>query len=136
MSPGPTNRSCLGPLPQRGSRLKGGVVASLALLLTGIASPAIAMAPNAATTTADIRLSGPMNGGDEDHCQGRPPHHHDGRPEDGSGQEEGHGQARLGQPGAEKVVPGQQAAKKAAHGDLCEGPTGPTGPPGPTGDTG
>lgn len=100
MSPGPTNRSCLGPLPQRGTWLKGGVVASLALLLTGIASPAIAMAPHA-TTAAGIRLSGAMAAND-DHCQGRPPHHHEDGPPPGQDQ-----QTRLGQPGAEKMMPGQ-----------------------------
>ena len=62
MSPEPRTRSSLSPLAARGAWLTGGAVASLALVFSGIATPASASATG--TPTADIVVADPKSGDD------------------------------------------------------------------------
>ncbi|MDX2563887.1 hypothetical protein PV371_30155 [Streptomyces sp. TX20-6-3] len=157
MRPDARTRSPLGPLPRRRPWRAGGAIASVALVLTGLASPATATTwPESpelgGSGTAMTNAS--MNG----HCEDRPPHHEDGPPpweHDGPR----HAEAAGGSPSTgslqafldEQIQPlvegGPAAALRAAApsggGDDCNvgptgpaGPTGPPGPQGPTGDTG
>ncbi|WP_412074894.1 hypothetical protein ACLF6K_01940 [Streptomyces xanthophaeus] len=119
MRPEDRTRSTLGPLPGRSARwLAGGTFASIALVLAGITSPAVAAVPGVQTKAAEVVTADPAAGGGDpcktsdsgskaapagSHCQGpRGPRGYRGRP---------------GPPGP-------------------EGPEGPQGRPGPPGATG
>ncbi|MFD5631298.1 hypothetical protein [Streptomyces sp. NPDC127072] len=114
MSPEPRNRTPFGPLPVRHGWLTGGAVASLALVLSGIASPAgaVARTVDPATETAGTVLASPSTG---DPCKKPKP-----------------------KPKPRPRPEGRSAGPLAGgEHDKCQtGPTGPTGPMGPTGPKG
>lgn len=112
MSPENRKRSALGPLPRRSGWLTGGTLASLALVMAGIAGPALA-------TAQSLRAAGTVNaatptGGDQ--CE-----------------------AKHTKPDHDRRA-AAEAGPRGGGGDDCDrgkqGPTGPTGPRGPKGDTG
>ncbi|WP_326589174.1 hypothetical protein [Streptomyces sp. NBC_01294] len=109
MSPENRTKSTLGPLPRRSSWLAGGTLASLALVMVGISSPAFAAAESiqaAETVTA----ASPTGGGDKCKPHKKPKH----------------------DPREERSAAGPQGG----GGDECEGKRGPTGPRGPKGKPG
>ncbi|MFJ3974619.1 hypothetical protein [Streptomyces sp. NPDC090021] len=87
--------------------MKGGTLASLALAMVGIASPAFATTQNV-QAAATVRSASPAGGGD---CTTKNDSKHD--------------------PRAVEVQAGPRGG-----GDKCEGQRGPTGPTGPTGPRG
>ncbi|WP_327414984.1 hypothetical protein [Streptomyces sp. NBC_01233] len=115
MSPENRTRSVPGPLPRRRTWRKGGTLASLALVMVGITSPAFAAAQG--MQVADTVSSASPTGGDE--CKSKPNKKKKGLqaagnmagPRGGGGCEEG----KQGPPGP----PGPR------------GPRGPQGEPGP-----
>ncbi|MGW0389428.1 hypothetical protein ACWDYJ_00735 [Streptomyces sp. NPDC003042] len=127
MSPEYKTRSTLGPLPRRSGWVTGGTLASIAMVLAGIASPAVATAETVQVTEAVIAAD-PAGGGDE--CRD----HH--RPDDnwprslaGGGGDDKCKEGKPGKPGATGPT-----GPQGPRGDT--GPTGPTGPQGPTGPAG
>ncbi|WP_051806850.1 collagen-like protein [Streptomyces sp. NRRL F-2664] len=122
----PENRtgSALGPLPKSSWR-RAGTLASLALVMTGVAvGPAVALAQN--VQTAERFGAAAPSGGDA--CEPGSDHEPDRRPEfdPDRGPDEGPWSPPLmGHPhGDDRCEPGRP------------GPTGPTGPRGPMGATG
>ncbi|MEU9009690.1 hypothetical protein AB0D12_07875 [Streptomyces sp. NPDC048479] len=120
MSPEHRTKSPLGPLPRRRAWLTGGTIASIALVLTGMASPTIAAA-QATKANSDVVAAGQS---DRDRCDNR----------------------TKAQPRAEtapQAVGGKDKCKVGPTGPTgprgrkgATGPTGPTGDRGPTGPTG
>ncbi|MGW4393524.1 hypothetical protein ACWEKA_44660, partial [Streptomyces sp. NPDC004685] len=103
--------SRLGPLPRRGTWLTGGTIASLTLVLAGIASPTLAAAQNVRPSTVHAaRASG-------DGCQPTKPKH----------------RQPAGPYGNDHCNPGGSGATGATG---PKGDTGLQGNPGPKGDTG
>ncbi|MFG2974802.1 hypothetical protein ACGFYY_17675 [Streptomyces sp. NPDC048331] len=110
MTPENRPRPRLGPLPRRGSWLTGGTLASLALVMAGVASPAMAAAQSIQAAETVVAAT-PAGGGD---CKEKPKGKHD--------------------------RPRSMAVEAAGGHDKCDegkqGPPGPPGPRGPKGDTG
>lgn len=107
MSPENRTRSQLGPLPRSGGWLAGGTLASLALVLVGISSPAFAAGQSIRAAQA-VNESGPVAA---DPCKQKP----------------------NGPRGANDQVAGLAGPQGS---DKCQGATGPTGPTGDTGPAG
>ncbi|MFD6972233.1 hypothetical protein [Streptomyces sp. NPDC059979] len=111
MSPENRTKSPLGPLPRRSSWLAGGTLASLALVMVGISSPAFAAAESMQAAET-VKAASPTGGGDK--CKPHKKPKHDPREERSA------------------------AGPRGGSGDNCgqRGPTGPTGPRGPKGKPG
>ncbi|MFE9631564.1 hypothetical protein [Streptomyces sp. NPDC006463] len=113
MSPENRTRSVLGPLPRRSGWLTGGTLASLTLVMAGIAGPALATAQSMRAAET-VNAATPTGG---DHCE-----------------------AQHTKPDHGRRAAAAEAGPRGGGGDDCDqgkqGPTGPTGPRGPKGDTG
>ncbi|MET8127163.1 collagen-like protein [Streptomyces sp. NPDC005231] len=115
MSPENGTPSRLGPLPRRGRQLAGGAVASLALVMLGFTSPALAIA--ASSHTAGVTPVGTQSA---DKCKDKDKKHRYGAA------------GALGDNGKDKDK--CKDKNKGKKGDT--GATGDTGNTGATGDTG
>ncbi|MFD9368632.1 hypothetical protein ACFWA6_13110 [Streptomyces sp. NPDC060020] len=105
--------SDLGPLPRRHGWLTGGTLASLALVMVGIAGPASAASQGVRAAEA-VGASSPAGGGDK--CKPKP-----------------HKKQQHGPRAAESMA-GPRGGDKCDQGK--QGPPGPRGPRGATGATG
>ncbi|MFG2298857.1 hypothetical protein [Streptomyces sp. NPDC048603] len=124
MSPEFRTRSSLGPLTRRKAWAASGAFASLALVMTGMAGPALAQAQSA--KAAVISEATPSGGGEckDDH----------GKDDHGKRPDRPNGPGKAKKPG--DGHDGKHDDKCKDKGKGATGPTGPTGPQGPPGDTG
>lgn len=106
MNPENRTRSSLGPLPRSSAWLTGGTIASMVLMLAGIASPAIAASPS---SVAPASVSVAAKGGDG--CQ-------------------------VSAESGKAVVNGNGNGNGGCGGQGPQGPGGPQGPIGATGPVG
>ncbi|MGW1704329.1 hypothetical protein ACWCP8_01910 [Streptomyces sp. NPDC002206] len=120
MSPENGTPSRLGPLPRRGKQLAGGAVASLALVMIGFTSPALAIA--ASSHTAGVT---PVGAQSADKCKDKDKKHRYGAA------------GALGDNGKDKDKCKDKDKNKGKKGNTgATGATGATGDTGNTGDTG
>ncbi|WP_327305780.1 hypothetical protein OG730_21560 [Streptomyces sp. NBC_01298] len=139
-------RVYLGPLPRRAGWLTGGTLATVALVLAGLATPAVALAEapaggdhcKAQRHRAGVPAQAPVAGGGHgDDCKVGPTGPRGPRgPKGATGPTGPRGATGATGPTGPRGYPGATGATGATGSTGATGPTGPTGPTGATGASG